>query len=231
MAMIDGTLIQFDYFTGAYKWHSQDHFLHVDLTKSSRLLYFDVCWSSPLKIGNPFSKIHPANVLPTIDHQKLAAPSSVMRAWLCGLRGAQTISLSPPQIAQQPPPTLSVSLFIFSVLKCSACRDENTQWRKIRPLHCPQIAQQPPPTFQAIIHLQCHQMFCMWRLCTPQAEHLVCSFVSNCLFLGSNVSFEAPHSWMHGLVTLFPNKGGLTFNHLAWDLHTRPVLKSYSHFR
>ena len=103
MAMIDGTLIQFDYFTVAYKWHSQDHFLHVDLTKSSRLLYFDL---TP-KIGNPFSKIHPANKLPTIGHQKLAAPSSVMRAWLCGLRGAQTISLSPPQIAQQPPPTLS----------------------------------------------------------------------------------------------------------------------------
>ena len=66
-----------------------------------------MCADLPPKIGNPFSKIHPANILPTIDHQKLAAPSSVMRAWLCGLRGAQTISLSRPQIAQQPPPTLS----------------------------------------------------------------------------------------------------------------------------
>ena len=66
-----------------------------------------MCAHLPPKIGNPFSKIHLANILPTIDHQKLAAPSSVMRAWLCGLRGAQTISLYPFQIAQQPPLTLS----------------------------------------------------------------------------------------------------------------------------
>ena len=95
------------------------------------------------------------------------------------------------------------------------------------------------PPSQVIIHLQCHQMFCMWRLCTPQAEHLVCSSVSNCLFLGVQVLLiwviaqlgACIASWHQ---TPVPNKVRLTFKPFGFrPTHTHPhaLLKSYSHFR